>query len=458
MKSIYKISTIFLLLLATSMNWGCELEEVNENPNDPKDVPMKTLLPPVQYEIGKQLGDDASIMSGIFIDYYEGITAHELPVERYIVDNAFKMNPLWSDYYTNVILPLKIIMEKAEEEDSPHYAGVAKILMAHTLGTLSSLLGDIPYREAGQGSEILNPAYEDQQFIYSEIDILLAEAITELNAGSSVYSPSTDDVLYQGDLNKWIKAAYTLRARYLMHLVKQDPSAITGPDFQDAISNGFSSASDNLEYQFGFSSAEKNPLFTYLQLTPYSQVDPFFISILDSLNDQRKDKLARLDFGRYKIGDYYAAEDAAIPMITYTEKLFLQAEAKLRTSDATAEDAAKEAVKSSLQAIVPSLSSNELDSIANTYISFNDDMDHDLEMLMTQKYIAMFTQIESWSDFRRTGYPVLTPNPNGENPQNPGGNIPRRLPYPQSEILYNSSTPDPAPNLQLRFWWDQPNP
>ena len=55
-----------------------------------------------------------------------------------------------------------------------------------------------------------------------------------------------------------------------------------------------------------------------------------------------------------------------------------------------------------------------------------------LELIMEEKYISMFTQGESWTDWRRTGYPTLS-----ADPLLFFNDIPRRLPYPESEYLYN---------------------
>ncbi len=72
-----------------------------------------------------------------------------------------------------------------------------------------------------------------------------------------------------------------------------------------------------------------------------------------------------------------------------------------------------------------------------------------LEKIMTQKYIAMFSQPEVWSDWRRTDLPKLTPNPNGNVAA-----IPRRLPTAQSERLYNTNAPVNTDILKP-VWWDE---
>ncbi|HSV75935.1 MAG TPA: SusD/RagB family nutrient-binding outer membrane lipoprotein, partial [Bacteroidales bacterium] len=63
--------------------------------------------------------------------------------------------------------------------------------------------------------------------------------------------------------------------------------------------------------------------------------------------------------------------------------------------------------------------------------------------------VALFLQPEVWSDFRRTGFPQLTPFNPAEN------TIPRRMLYPQNELNNN---PDKVPqNITIfsRVWWDR---
>src|SRR6185503_5658721 len=60
-----------------------------------------------------------------------------------------------------------------------------------------------------------------------------------------------------------------------------------------------------------------------------------------------------------------------------------------------------------------------------------------LEKIMVQKYIAQFTNVECFTDWRRTGFPNIQPVPVNIT----GDVIPRRLPNPQSERIYNVNAP-----------------
>ncbi len=74
------------------------------------------------------------------------------------------------------------------------------------------------------------------------------------------------------------------------------------------------------------------------------------------------------------------------------------------------------------------------------------------ERIMTEKNIANYLSLETYNDWRRTGFPVLTKVQNAFT-----SDIPRKWLYPSSELLNNSSNvPYPANNLMARVWWDTP--
>jgi len=88
------------------------------------------------------------------------------------------------------------------------------------------------------------------------------------------------------------------------------------------------------------------------------------------------------------------------------------------------------------------------------------DPDNAMEQINNQYWVASFLNgPEAFANFRRTGYPDLTPNPF------PGSEVPnafiRRLTYPNSEISTNTANVDAAKNrmgpdnLATRVWWDK---
>jgi hypothetical protein len=444
MKQLIYLGLVAAFLIPTS----CDLEETNINPNDPIDVPVETLLPPAQQRIGEIMAGDAAVIAGIFNQYFIGFEALVQPIEKYVVDNDFFVRPIWSDFYVTVFPTLDIIIQKAEEQDLPHYAGVGKTLMALSVGTATSLWGDIPYSEGFGGPEILTPVYDLQSDIYADIQQLLDEAIEDFDRVEGAIS-SSDDLMLNWDIENWKKVAFTLKARYYMHTIKRDSDA--SAKALEALGKGIQSTADDLIYSYN--EQEFNPWFRYIQATPNIRIDTYFLDLID--DDPREKAMVKSTFGEKNLGPYYASEFSPLALLSFVEAKMLEAEALVRTEQSGAQEALDEAVRTHIEQLEPEATEQEINDYLAANTVLNGDPDSRLETILTQKYIAQFTTIEGWTDFRRTGLPALSPNPDGNSPQNPNGEIPRRFPYPLNEELYNPNIPSPIPTLQDRFWWDQ---
>jgi len=76
-----------------------------------------------------------------------------------------------------------------------------------------------------------------------------------------------------------------------------------------------------------------------------------------------------------------------------------------------------------------------------------------LQQIIEEKYVALFgVSMEPWSDYRRTGYPVIVP-PADKNPQVTA--VPRSLLYPQNEVDRNTNFPgQKTADMQTKVFWD----
>lgn len=450
-----KLIIPFLTLLFFT---ACDIEEYNENPNVPADVPFSTLLPPAQKALADAQADVLFRATNIFSQQLTGVDGQEGELEGYNPNELFVGNA-WSDLYVNTMINLHIIIDKADAEGSPHYGGVARVQMAVALGLLTDTWGNVPYTQALEGSEFPNPVYDGQEFLYGEMHSLLDRAISDLSQPESVFSPGTDDLFYGGDLDSWKRAARVLKARYYLRTTKRSSSAATDA-LNVLMEGGFNSDNDDLAYRYLGTGTDVNPIFSFYTITQRAFVDDDFIELIEELSDPREEFIfTNIPFsgGNRKPGDFFSENGSPVKMASYLEELFIRAEAQLRTSGPLAAQPLLE------EAVLLSMDQQSFGEItqedANAYLAeqcqLSGDFELDLEILITQKYIALFTTPEPWADFRRTGYPELVPNPSGTSPANPNGEIPRRLIYPQSERLRNSNFPAPAPNMQDRFWWDQ---
>jgi hypothetical protein len=400
------------------------------------------------------------VMAGIFMQYYEGIDNHPRQVQLYVVNEALYVDWDWSDYYNGPMINLRKMIGVAESKNAYHYTGVGKVLMALCLGNVTSLWGDVPYSEALNGSLNKSPKYDSQQSIYEQIQNLLDEGIADLNTGYKGLKPKADDIFFQGDSSKWIKVAYALKARYYLHLSKKESNLGYNPAqlALDAVSTAISSSDEDLSFPYGYSASEYNPFYSFARLN-YLKPNSSFTTLLSAISDPRRNFYYKKKFGEATLEDSYCtSNNSAVNMITFYELKFIEAEARLRLNDADplAQTALQEAVRANLIKVSKgTLDNTTIDNYINANAVLSGDFNSKLSTIIRQKYIALFASIESWTDYRRTGFPVLTPNEGGDHNQNPGGAIPRRLAYPQTERLYNKSFPSTLPTLQDRFWWDQ---
>ncbi len=452
----------FSFLSIFSFN-GCELEEANENPNDLTEVPSKVLLPYIESRIADLMGGQSQLVAGIYINYFNGTAGN------YVTPNIYGFyydhnRIIWDGYYQGPMMNARKMIDIAEKEENFYYAGIGKILMALCVGNLTSLYGDIPYSEALKSSEFPNPRYDNQQLIYETIQSLLDEGLSDFRKSKPGLKPGTDDIIFKGDTTKWIKAAYSLKARYYIHLTKRASGLSFNPAQKalEAVNNALNLSSgksnDDLEYPFTFSETETNPFWALTTGSSF-KIDPEFSDLLSSLMDPRRTFYYGKKYGLVDFTDtsYFSSKTSPVLMMTYHELKFIEAEARLRinATDPLAQTALQEAVSANISKVTKGkLAPSVISDYVNNQGVLTGTFDDKLRTIIIQKRIALFTSQEPWTDYRRTGYPTLTPNALGDNLLNPGGAIPRRFPYSQTETI-NQNMPKPIPTMQDRFWWDQ---
>lgn len=460
MKASRNLIISAVILASMMLPYSCELEETNINPNSPTEVPANVLLPFNESRLARLMAGSAQVMAGIFMQYYEGVDNHPGQVQIYTLNEALYVDWNWNDYYDGPMINLRKMIDVAETDGSYYYSGIGKTLMALCLGNLSSMWGDIPWTEALNGSETRSPIYDPQEKIYEEIQRLLDEAILELDQEYEGFKPGADDIIFGGDPVLWKKTAYALKARYFLHLTKRASDLPYDPveEIMNILENAISSSDEDMEFPFGYSASEYNPFYSF-SLLNYILPNTTLTTYMSLLSDPRKDFLYKKKFGVATLsGLYYTSSNSPVHMMTYHELKFIEAEARLRNdeNDTLAQTALQEAVRASIMKVTgETADSASLSTYLTSFATLSGSYEQKLERVILQKYLAMYATIESWTDYRRTGYPVLTPNEGGDHNQNPGGAIPRRFAYPQTERLYNQNFPATLPTLQDRFWWDE---
>lgn len=457
---------------------GCDgFLDINEDPNNPTQVPVSALLASTTFATG----GNVFAMGDITSNYVQYLASPNQASATDIYERV-SFDGTWGSLY-DTLNDLQLLEAQAEEEGANDYVGIARVLQALHLGLLVDAWGDAPYSEAFDPGETLNPAYDDAEALYEEIFRLLDGAVQALGAGTSTTVPAGDDFIYGGDTDLWTKTAYALRARYLNHLTgtaEYDASAVLAavdqayaseaenatlvyPD--DQINPWADVAIDNANLFLGGWISEQ--FIQALDGTTYGVFDPRIEAYTDSLRRiegepyggpyvgtpngaGRGDASEAGERNVLTTNTYYAATDAPLEIITYSEVKMIEAEAALRDGD---EGQAYAAYLEAIRAHMAKLGVDEEeaeDYIDTDLVSPGADA-LDLEDVFREKYKVMFLNPESWTDARRYDYAYE----DFDLPANSElATFILRLDYPDTEYSRNASNV-PQVALTNPIFWDE---
>jgi hypothetical protein len=454
-KSIY--FSFFLAFLSL----GCTesyIDGYDVSPNNPSVVLESNLLTATQVAVIGNVTGELSRTTSIWMQSQAGIS-NQSGEETAVYQLAEGDNTNeWTSIYTDWLETANDLVTQAGTTD-PYYKGMGYVMQAWGGAFTSDIWGDVPFSEALKGLDNLYPSFDTQEAVYSEAQAQLSLAIklfAKAEADNKTL-PASDDIFYGGDVAKWTKLAWALKARYhnrasLHHSYSADSVLICA-------ANSFTSTDDNLLAQFGTNANNANQWAAfYQQRKGYMAMGEFLVEKMKTDADPRlpfyayKDKngaytgspvdtrnvnLDASPIGSYFVGGYNAdgiptSIDLPVPMVTFEEIKFLQAEALLATDKASAATAYNEGVKASVKYVTKADAPAEFvtSNASETSATIN------IGKIISGKYDALFTSVEVWNDWRRLGLPTLVANP---NPIAESKGIPLRFPTVIDERLYNTS-------------------
>jgi hypothetical protein len=363
---------------------------------------------------------------------------------RFVEQRGTNYQRLTSDYNNDFsqlyigggLVDLRKIQASATADGDKVYAGVAKVLEAFLIGFGADAWGNIPYSEAA--SDKGSPKFDNQLEVYAALQTLLTSAITDLDGAGS--GPGAFDLVYGGDKAKWKQAAYTLKARYYMHTAEgPTKGTFVNAAYQNAITaanNGIASAANDFKAFHSAATSERNIWYQFLTASGFGQdlvAGARLVDLMKARNDPRLSAyFLPNEAGGYGGLDVNSATPAnqvsplnlepeyRQPLITWAENQLILAEAKFQTGGGAA--AALPHVNAVRQAAgLAPLSAGQVT----------------LQSIMEEKYVALFQNIEAWSDYRRTCFPAL-------DPAGSATEIPGRVYYGQAEENANPNTPTVA--------------
>ena len=445
MKKSIKYLNILVLAGLVMFTTACDsyFEGVNDNPNQPSEVTPDVLLPAAIVTLGYGNQGDMSRYTSMLVQNVTGATRQFSTYNNYAITETETDNWWRFNIYAGALMDLHVLNQESEANGYTQYGAIAKTLMAYGLMVVTDLCGDVPYSEAFQGADNLTPVYDSQEAIYGSINDLLTQAEAGFTAATAPVSPGSDDLIYGGDAASWMSFVNFLRARAAIHLGKVSTTNYTAA--LNAIDAGaMADASGDAVFNWGAGATESSPWFQYIQQRDDIAYTGFIYDWMAGSDDPRY--TVYLDTANATLGSYFASPTAPFFFGSYVEQKFIEAEAAFQSGDLPrAATAHNEGVMASLARY--GVSDATFEAANASYTS----ADITLEAIMTQKYVAMFLDTESFTDWRRTGFPNLIPVPNNVT----NDVIPRRLPYPQSERLFNSANV-PTAAITSRVWWDVP--
>lgn len=431
-----------LLAITTCDKWveDWDDQELYVDPNRPTEVSIDQMF--MGFQVNCFFFQEGSLarIAAIWTQQLSGTERQTFDLGTYSFTAQDFNNEWYQTYPGGGLIDIRGVIEKADAADRRHYAGIGKVWEALHIGTIASLWGDIPYSEAVD-PEIDEPAFDDMAAVYADLQALLDEAIVDLGVSDGGASPSGIDLVFAGDTEKWIAAAYTLKARLYMHWAEDAPANY--PLALAAANSGIASVDDNFQAAHGTASPEATIWSQFqTQRSGYMRAGKYLVDLLKSRNDPR----LTIYFDTTETGIVlgsdpgdgfagasdlsatgYGAPDHSVDILTYEENQLIIAECEYQAGIDANALAALNDVRTALE--------TKHGLAAGTYPDLTGLTGPDLfDAIMEEKYISLFYNIEVWNDYKRTCRPAITPYESGT--------VPGRLYYPTSEVNTNTNTPD----------------
>ena len=459
------------LLLAIGVISSCKkFLDVNTNPNQPTKPTINGLLTRVTQQTALNVYRVSTGVTSYYVQYLASSNAAS-PTDTY---DDIDASGTWTSLYDNMT-DIYDLQQRAAERGATQFQGIANVLMAMDLSLVHMLWGSGPYTHAFN-AESLAPEYDNAQDIYAKCLSLLDEGIALLGQTSTTELDPSTDLIHHGDLGHWIKTAHAMKAR-LMLLASEtgeyDPAGIL-----TELASAYTSTDDDAY------------ITTFDVRNPWNQVALNNVNLLLDgwLSEQFIDAMNGDTYGIFdprlpfltdttKYGDYrgtpngkgrtgsgvnfeetyinltgyYSSPNSPLYIITYEELKFIEAEVKFRANDKPgAYDAYREGIAANMDKIgVPA--GNRDDYLYDPSVSVGA-ANLTLDLIMKEKYKALFLSPETWNDARRYNYQYkdFTLPLNAVTSE-----FIRRLVYPSVETSRNGKNVPAVAGVTEKLWWDQ---
>jgi hypothetical protein len=442
------LTITFVLSFTAVMMMSCTdsfVDGFSDDPNLPTDAPAEKVFIAAQTAQIVYHEGYASRIAAMWTQHFVGTENQYENINEYGVTTQDFLS-IWSDPYVRVLGNLREVQDKADGAGKDNLVAIAKISEAMTIGVTAALFGDVPYSEAAQ-EENLNPAFDEQAAVYEQVITTLDEAISTLESGVPDLPDGVDALSLEGDVEEWLAVAYTLKARFHLHLSNTDNSQFN--QAFDAAQQGImeNDGSSDLLFLHGTVSGENVNLWSAFTSERgwMTGENSFALNLFESRSNSKTDETARINFFYNSDDDLLPnAEDGAyqpdspFPLVTYTENMLIIAEVEARRGNNQQAFDALNAVRAY----------NE-DTYGGTYEDLTQadflpgggyDDTTILQEVLDEAYLTYISRLEAFNLVRRVDYPLPLTSSSATT-------IPQRFLYSEAEANANPNIPDPLPGL-----------
>jgi len=472
-----KKSIIIALLALVVTSCSSDLEELNVNKKDFATTTDASLFTTAQYKLFNHM-TETSVNVNIFRLIVQNWTEttytdeanYDLKTRRIDEDH-------WETLYRDILKNFKeskSLVSGIPDVQTNKLATI-ELYEIYTYYVLTTSFGDIPYNQA-LDVDILNPVFDKQDVVFNDLlDRLDTNVISKFLTNEIGFS-AKEDIVYKGDIAKWIVFANSLKLQMGMLLADSDPTKAQTVISEAVASGVLTSTEENMKIAFESAAPYTNPVYAALVLSGRDDFIPTntIIDMMSTVNDPRMDDYFTLHEGAYvggisgelnsfanfshisdKIGNDPKLE---APLMTYYDVEFLLAEAVERGFIAgNAETHYNNAITASIK-YWGGTDAEAATYLAETDVAYTTATGNYKQKIGTQKWLALYNRgFESWTEWRRLDYPVLVAPADAMTTNNLP---PFRLTYPDVELTLNEANLKAAISsiggdaLETKLFWD----
>ena len=308
-----KISIIVIVLALITASCGKDfLTSLQNNPNAPTTsaATPQLVLPATLTGIADIVNGYSGYQAvGVWMGYWNYSPGYSFnsSVQNYVMTAGSPQ--LWDNYY-GILSNLEFMRQQTSSDPSgANYNAIANILQAICYKNLVDLYNNIPYSQALKAQANFYPTYDNGSDIYDSLVLKLDDAISSIqgNLGNAAVNiPTTDDVLFGGNMNNWLQFANTVK----LSLLVQQSAVSSKQSFLSSEAGKTASVgyigSDALVNP-GYSSAQPSQMYGGFGLSPSGAINGQFTYI--------KANQAAIDFYKLtndpRLGYFYSADSIA---------------------------------------------------------------------------------------------------------------------------------------------------